>query len=90
MKKRSRKLLPDKINHYKKKRPLRKDNTPGEYNVTNENLINPKKVLMPPLHIKLCLIKQFVKALDRNCSSFKSITGINYAKLKEGIFVFPK
>ena len=84
----------DKINHYKRKNwPLRKDYTPGEYNVANESLVNPKKILMPPLHIKLGLIKQFVKALDKNGSSFKFIQtmfpGISYAKLKEGIFVGP-
>ena len=31
-----------------------------------EPLIYPSKILMPPMHIKLGLIKQFVKALDRN------------------------
>lgn len=36
---------------------------PGEKNVLRKNLVNPKKVLMPPLHIKLGLIKLFVKAL---------------------------
>ena len=48
----------DKINHYKRKNwPLRKDYTPGEYNVENKSLINLKKILMPPLHIKLGLIQ---------------------------------
>ena len=38
----------------------------------NIPLINPKKVLLPPFHIKLGLIKQFAKALDKDGAAFKS------------------
>ena len=38
----------------------------GNSNVKRDPLIDPSKVLMPPLYIKLGLIKQFVKSLDKN------------------------
>lgn len=34
---------------------------------------------MPPLHIKLGLMKQFVKALDQNCEAFE----LSEAKIKK-------
>src|SRR6218665_297222 len=43
----------------------------GQSNVKWEPLIEPQKVLMPPLHIKLGLIKQFVTALDKESAAFK-------------------
>ena len=37
----------------------------GRNNVLHEPLVDPEKVLMPPLHIKLGLIKKhFVKVID--------------------------
>ena len=48
-----------------------------EKNVKNIPLINPKKVLLPPLYIKLGLIKQSVKTLDKNVAAFKYLqTGV--------------
>ena len=44
--------------------PTREELTPGMYNVIREPLVRREKVLLPPLHIKLGLVKQFVKALD--------------------------
>ena len=46
--------------------PERKEFTPGEKNILNQLLVDPRKVLLPfkPLHIKLGLIKQYVKSLD--------------------------
>ena len=45
------------------------------------------KVLLPPLHIKLGLMKNFVKALHKNAAAFQHLST---AKLKEGIFVGPQ
>jgi hypothetical protein len=60
--------------------------------VVRDNLIDPKKVHLPPLHIKLGLVKQFVKALSKG-ESFKYLCkefpGLSDAKFKEGIFVGP-
>ena len=48
---------------------------------------------MPPLHIKLGLIKQLVKALDKESAAFKYLIqkfpALSEAKVKEGIFVGP-
>ena len=53
----------------------------------------PKKVFLPPLHIKLGLIKQFVKTLSKDGDTFKYLTskfpGLSEAKLKEGILIGP-
>ena len=51
--------------------------------------------LMPPLHIKLGLIKNFVKAIAKHCSNgfeflCKKFPKLNQANLKEGIFVGPQ
>jgi len=82
-------------NHYVKVNwPARESMTPGSNNVINEPLVETSKVLLPPLHIKLGLMKQFVKALDKNgeCYAYlghKNPT-ISDAKLKEGIFDGPQ
>jgi hypothetical protein len=58
--------LCDRKNHYVKKEwPVRKTLVPGVKNVEKESLVDPKKILLPPLHIKLGLMKQFVKALPK-------------------------
>ena len=66
---------------------------PGDPHILNNPLIDPKKFLLPPLHIKLGLIKQFVKALDREGALFKYLARqfsyLSDAKIKEGIFVGP-
>ena len=47
--------------------------------------------MLPPLHIKLGLMKTFVKGLDKNGAAFKYLfekfPEISEAKLKEGIFI---
>jgi hypothetical protein len=61
---------------------------PGYKNVVRDSLIDPRKVLLPHLHIKLGLIKQFVKG---ECFKYlcKKCPGLSDAKLKDGIFVGP-
>ena len=52
------------------------------------------KVLLPPLHIKLGLMKNFMKALHKNGAAFQHLStvfpGLSAAGLKEGIFVRPQ
>ena len=66
----------------------------GEKNFISIPLINPKKVLLPPLYIKLGLIKQFVKALDKHGAAFKYLQNLfpklSEAKVKGGIFIGPQ
>ena len=37
-------------------------------------MINRDRIILPPLHIKLGLMKQFVKALDKDGNCFNYIT----------------
>ncbi|UYV62447.1 hypothetical protein LAZ67_2000627 [Cordylochernes scorpioides] len=63
-------------------------------NIANLPLIDSENIYLPPLHIKLGLMKNFVKAMDRNASGFaylkQKISSISEAKIKEGIFVGPQ
>ncbi|XP_046600523.1 uncharacterized protein LOC124295250 [Neodiprion lecontei] len=85
----------DRKNHYVKKDwPSRSSLNPGSHNVIRPPLIQSSKYLLPPLHIKLGLIKQYVKALNKDGDCFAYLTekfpAINDAKLKEGIFDGPQ
>ena len=46
--------------------PAREDLAVGDKNIINEALVNRDRIILPPLHIKLGLMKQFVKALDKH------------------------
>ena len=46
--------------------PPRNTIKPGEKNIVNNPLVDWKNIILSPLHIKLELMKQFVKALDRS------------------------
>ena len=65
----------------------------GDKNVMNEPLVNRDRIISPPLPIKLGLIKQFVKALDKHGSCFiyivQKFPGLSMEKLKAGIFHGP-
>lgn len=80
--------------HYVVKHWARRDVREGGKNVIHKALIDPTKVLLPPLHIKLGLIKNFVKALKQDGAGFQYIKSkfrlISDAKIKEGIFVGPQ
>lgn len=85
----------DRKNHYVKKEwPTRVQLNVGRHNVIRTPLIQPSNYLLPPLHIKLGLIKQYVKALDKDGDCFQYLRGkfpaISDAKLKEGIFNGPQ
>ncbi|UYV80495.1 hypothetical protein LAZ67_19000325 [Cordylochernes scorpioides] len=85
----------DRERHYIKKIwPNRKIFTPGYKNIANLPLIDSENIYLPPLHIKLGLMKNFVKAMDRNASGFaylkQKFSSISEAKIKEGIFVGPQ
>jgi hypothetical protein len=81
--------------HYKRKIwPIRDELVPGEHNVIHPALVERDKVLLPPLHIKLGLAKQYVKALNTRGRAFKHIREmfpkLSEAKVKGGIFVGPQ
>ena len=57
-------------------------------------MVDRDRILFPPLHIKVGLIKQFTKALDKNGSCFtylcRTFQGVTIEKLKAGVFDGPQ
>ena len=86
----------DRAQHYTKKDwPLWEELVPcKEMNVINDLLVDRDRILFPPLHIKLGLIKQFTKALDKDDDCFTYLCqvfpGLTIEKLKAGIFDGPQ
>ena len=78
----------------KKDWPTRESYVPGVKNVLHPKLVNEKDIMMPPLHIKLGLMKNFVKKLDRTGHTFlylgTKFPKLSEAKIKEGVFVGPQ
>ena len=70
--------------------PYRKTLQPGKMNVAQKPLIDPQKILLPPLDVKLGIVKIFVKAMDKIRQGFRSLKRkfpkLSEAKIKEGIF----
>ncbi|XP_074027684.1 uncharacterized protein [Leptinotarsa decemlineata] len=59
------------IAHYRQKHwPVCTEYEVGKCNIKWEAIVDPKTILMPPLHIELGLIKQFVKALNHESETF--------------------
>ncbi|KAI6647174.1 hypothetical protein LOD99_8827 [Oopsacas minuta] len=84
-----------KSEHYSRQSwPARTNLNVGDKNIIHEHLVDPLKILLPPLHIKLGLMKQFVRALDKEGNCFKYITEkfyyISDEKRKAGIFDGPQ
>ena len=82
-------------NHYKKQKcPERSSFEPGSKNMLQKPLVHPIKILLPLLHIKLSLMEQFVKSLNKERDYFrylgKKFPSISDAKLKAGIFDGPQ
>lgn len=85
----------DREKHYHKQEwPLRQQFIPGKDNVQHQPLVEKEKIIIPPLHVKLGLMKNFVKAVDREGDGFRYLREkfpkITEGKLKEGIFVGPQ
>jgi hypothetical protein len=64
---------------------------PKSKNIFLKSHVDPKKILLPPRHIKLGIMKQFVKALSKTGNFFKYLCkkfpNLSEVKLKEGLFV---
>ena len=74
--------------HYKQKDwKSRSTFVPGEHSLKDNPLVNMNKVLLPPLHIKLGLMKNFVKALHKNGAAFQHLStvfpSLNATKIRE-------
>ena len=79
----------------KKNWPLRKTMSVGASYIINKQLVSRDNIILPPLHIKLVLMKQYVKALNKNkhgdCFEYicRKFQGLSIKKLKQGIFDGP-
>ena len=66
----------------------------SDKNIINEPLVSQDRIILPPLHIKLGLMKQFVKALDKHGDCFnyivKKFPSLSMKKMKAGIFLGPQ
>ena len=60
----------------KKDWPAREDLAVGDKNIINEPLVSRDRIISPPLHIKLGLMKQIVEALDKHGDCFNYIVVI--------------
>jgi hypothetical protein len=77
----------DKKNHYVNKLlPKRISLTPGEKNVISPPLFLPEKIYLPPLHIKLGLMKNFMQGMDKTSREFEYVRNkfpnVSDAKIK--------
>ena len=63
-------------------------------NIINKQLVSRDNIILPPLHITLGLMKQYVKALNKHGDCFKYICGkflgLSSEKLKQRIFDGPQ
>ena len=78
----------------KKDWPLRRTMSVGASNIINEQLVSPDNIILHPLHLKLGLMKQYVKAFNKHGDCFKYICrkfpGLSIEKLKQDIFNGPQ
>ena len=85
----------DKKNHYVNKLwPKRTLLTAGEKTFVSPSLVLPEKIYLPPLHIQLGFMKNFVKGMDKTGRGFEYVRNkfpyVCDAKIKEGIFTGPQ
>jgi len=85
----------DKKNRYVNRPwPKRTSLTPGEKNVVNPPLVLPEKIFLPILHIKLGLMKNYVKGVDKTGRGFEYLRNkfpnASDAKIKEDTFIGPQ
>ena len=74
--------------------PERDNLYPGSHNIIQNYLVNPNRILLPPLHIKLEIMIHFIKALDQNGSTMqflrRKFAKISEAKITAGILNGPQ
>ncbi|GBN58840.1 hypothetical protein AVEN_120875-1 [Araneus ventricosus] len=67
---------------------------PGDQNILHEPLADRKNIIFPPLHIKLGLMKQFVKALsiEGDCLKYhiSAFPTLSFEKIKAVVFDGPQ
>ena len=70
---------------------MRENSVPGEKWVRNQLIFDKDKILLLPPHIKLGLMKNFIKSVNKHGKDFeylrKKFLKLTDAKLKEGVFI---
>ena len=84
-----------KDRHYKiKDWHMPKNSVPGEKCFRNRPIVDKDKILLLPLHIKLGLMKNFVKAMNKEGKDFEFLRDnfpkVGDPKFKKGIFIGPQ
>jgi hypothetical protein len=84
-----------KTSHYKRRDWLSRQSLElGTKNVQHLLLVESCNILLPPLHIKIGLMKNFIKAMDQTGPAFRYLTkklpGIGAAKMKVVVFIDPQ
>lgn len=86
----------DTVQHYTENDwPVQEELIPCRItNIINKPLVDQDRTLFPLVHIKLGLIKQFTKTLDKNCGCItylcQAFPGLMMEKLKASIFDGPQ
>lgn len=66
---------------------------PGQQNVIEIALVPKEAIIIPPLHLKLGIVKQFIKAIPKDEQTFQTFWAmfpkISDAKLQEGVLTGP-
>lgn len=75
--------------------PVRVDHTPDTHNVKSDPLVSLTQIIVPPLHIKLGLMRNFVRALEKTNTEAIDFLDSMFPKLirfkiQEGVFVGPQ
>lgn len=74
--------------------PLRTEFTPGKFNVLSKPLVKQESIIPPPLHIKIGLMKNFVKALEKDGEAIQHLDQyfplLSSQKIKQGVFNGPQ
>jgi hypothetical protein len=74
--------------------PIRETLEAGMPYIVNDPIVSREKIIFPPLHIKLGLMKQFVRALCIDGECFQHIVSafpaLSFEKIKAGVFDGPQ
>lgn len=80
------------VMYSKDKWPLRQTHRVGEFNVQNARLVEPEDIILPPLHIKLGVLSNFVKQLTGAAFEHLKLkfSYLSISKLKGGVLNGPE
>ena len=67
--------------------------TDAREEIVSPPLVLPVKIYLPPLYMKLSLVKNFVKGMDKTCRGFEymgnKFPNVSDAQINEVIFISP-